>query len=302
METANRPLLGMIGLGNAGMALATALLRHFDLAGYDRDAGRCAVGREAGVRVAASAAQVVAAAQIVFLCLPTPEASRAAAAAMAEGPLQGRLIVECSTVSPDDVDWLSGFLAGHGATAVDSAIVGGVHRLSEGRTTFLLGASAVDHERVRPVLERVAEKIFYLGPAGSGMRAKVINNAVAHTTMVMLLETAAMCVKAGLPVELFFELMRRDSGLSRPLTHRLGERVFRQDFEGGMSTANARKDSALALEMARSMGVPLFTVQAAHSVYEVAMGEDLGALDYASISRLWERWLDISLAPAAGGR
>lgn len=289
-----KPLVGLIGLGNAGLSLATALLKKCDVVGYDRDAARCALARDAGVRVVDSAAGVANATDIILLSLPTPEASLAAARSLSEGALQGRLIVESSTVGPVDIDALVTFFSPHGATVMDSAIVGGVKKLTSGQTTFLVGGSQADYDRVKSILESIAEEIFFLGPTGNGMRAKLVVNAVAHTTMVMLLEAGAMCVKAGMPIELFYKLMRRESGLLRPLTHRLGERILGQDFEGGMNTANACKDSALAMQFGRAMGVPLFTLQASHSVYEMAMGEGLAGLDYASISKLWERWLDIS--------
>jgi 3-hydroxyisobutyrate dehydrogenase-like beta-hydroxyacid dehydrogenase len=125
------------------------------------------------------------------------------------------------------------------------------------------------------------------------MRAKLVNNAVAHTTMVMIMEAAALAAKAGVPMDVFYKLMSRESGLMRPLTHRFGERIRSQDFDGGMSTANARKDSVLILDLARELGVPLFTMQASHTVYEIANNEDLSRLDYASISKLWEKWLGV---------
>jgi 3-hydroxyisobutyrate dehydrogenase-like beta-hydroxyacid dehydrogenase len=89
--------------------------------------------------------------------------------------------------------------------------------------------------------------------------------------------------------------MERESGLMRPLTHRFGERLRRGDFSCGMSTVNARKDSSLILETARKLGVPLFAIAATHSVYELAVAEGMGALDYASMGRLWEKWLGITL-------
>lgn len=49
------------------------------------------------------------------------------------------------------------------------------------------------------------------------------------------------------------------------------------------------------LDLARDLGVPLFTMQASHTVYDIAKAEGLGQLDYASISKLWEGWLDINM-------
>jgi hypothetical protein len=39
--------------------------------------------------------------------------------------------------------------------------------------------------------------------------------------------------------------------------------------------------------------VPLFAIPATHAAYEIAVGEGLGELDYASMGRLWEKWLGI---------
>lgn len=55
-------------------------------------------------------------------------------------------------------------------------------------------------------------------------------------------------------------------------------------------------DAELALIVAPGAGVPLFAVQATHSVYELAAREGLGRQDYAAIARLWERWLGRPLA------
>ena len=114
--------------------------------------------------------------------------------------------------------------------------------------------------------------------------------------MVVLVEAAALAAAQGVPMDVFYELMRRDSGLMRPLTHRFGERILKQDFEGGMSTANARKDSALILDVAKKLGVPMLVISAAHTAYEIAMREGLEQKDYSSISTLWEKWLGVSFA------
>ena len=82
----------------------------------------------------------------------------------------------------------------------------------------------------------------------------------------------------------FFFLGARAAGMRTKL-------IVNHDFSGGMSTANARKDSALVLDTARQFGVPLFATAAAHSVYELAVREGLAGQDYASIGTLWEKWL-----------
>lgn len=290
-----RMSIGLIGLGNAGQALAKALCLDFQIYAYDLDAKRLDEASALGCKQAISLIDVAMKAEIIVLSLPTPGATRAVCQGLVETRLAGKLVIETSTVAPSDIEWMVDFLKPHGASVMDSAIVGGVQRLAKGESTFLVGASEADYERAEPVLSTAADEIFRLGPAGSGMRAKLVNNAVAHTTMVVLLEGAALARKVGVPMDVYYSLMSRESGLMRPLTHRFGERIKNQDFKAGMSTINASKDSTLALDLAHELGVPLFTMQASHTVYDIAKAEGLGHLDYASISKLWERWLDINM-------
>jgi 3-hydroxyisobutyrate dehydrogenase-like beta-hydroxyacid dehydrogenase len=142
-------------------------------------------------------------------------------------------------------------------------------------------------------LDAISSQQMVLGPLGSGMAAKVINNAVSHAVMVVLVEAFSLGAASGVAPDLLVELLKRpDAGLIRPLTHRIAERVLNGDYAGGMTLQAARKDSMLALELGQHAGVPLFAIQAAHTVYEIAMHEGLAREDYAVIATLWEAWLD----------
>jgi 3-hydroxyisobutyrate dehydrogenase-like beta-hydroxyacid dehydrogenase len=68
--------IGMIGLGNAGGAVASALVRHFEVVGFDADAARRAPAEASGVRWAGDAAEVAGSAECVLLSLPHPDISR----------------------------------------------------------------------------------------------------------------------------------------------------------------------------------------------------------------------------------
>ena len=290
--------VGLIGLGNAGLALATPVARKFTVIAYDREESRCKLARAAGIEVAPNARAVAEGCDVLMLCLPNPAISRTVLNEMGTAALERKLIMENSTVGPEDIEAMLSITAPAKARVMEAAILGGVHKLTAGKGTFLVGAADADFAEAKPILESAAEKIFHLGPLGNGMRVKLVCNGVAHAVMVVLIEAAALAAAQGIPMDTFYELMRRDSGLTRPLTHRFFERILNQDFEGGMTIANAHKDSALILQVARDLGVPLFATAAAHTPYEIALGEEKKGgktpLDYASISRLWEKWTGVS--------
>lgn len=182
---------------------------------------------------------------------------------------------------------------------IDAAVIGGIAALSQGRGVFLVGAREDENPEVSKVLGYMAAEVFYIGKQGGGMRAKLVCNGVSHTVYIVLAEAAAVAAAQEIPMETFYRLMARESGLSRPLTHRVKERLFERNFRGGMSTANARKDSKLFLETANSLNVPMFVNAAAHSLYEIAAHEGMAKDDYAIVATLWEKWLNVKLSPEA---
>jgi len=203
----------------------------------------------------------------------------------------GGLIIETSTVNPADVQALAGAAEPHGVRVIDAAILSGVAQMYKGTSALLIGGDDADVAAARPVLDALAVRQKHFGPLGAGMAAKVVNNAVAHAVMVVLVEAGAMAKATGVSGQDLVDLLTgEDAGLTRPLTHRFAERIMRGAYDGGMPTEAARKDSTLALELAQHTGVPLFAIQAAHTVYELGVNDGLGRDDYASIARLWERW------------
>ena len=67
--------VGLIGLGNAGSSVASALTRKVSVVGYDLDERRRAASNELGITCLNSVEEVAESAKHVLLSLPKPEAS-----------------------------------------------------------------------------------------------------------------------------------------------------------------------------------------------------------------------------------
>ncbi len=286
MET----IVGIVGLGNAGSAMATALSGQVPLIGFDIDPSRRQIVADLEIDCVASLADIATRAGSVVLSLPKSEISKAVIAELVSSEKVPDLIIETSTVTHKVAQELQALCQPHNISFIDAAIASGVASMAAGTITFLVGGEADEVAKAHPVLEPMAANIMHLGPVGSGMGAKVVINAVAHAVMVVLIEAGAMASKLDLPMQTLVDILRRDEGLIRPLTHRVQERMMQGNYQGGMSVSNARKDSVLALETAQELGVPLYAIQASHTPYEIAEAIGMGDLDYAALATLWEQW------------
>jgi 3-hydroxyisobutyrate dehydrogenase-like beta-hydroxyacid dehydrogenase len=283
------PRVGVVGLGNMGGVIAARLARSGPVTGFDAEPARREAAAGNGIDVAGDAAAVAAGSDVLLLSLPRPDISRAVLEEAVGALGDGGLVIETSTIGPADARAAHARAAEAGVGYVDAAILSGVEQVRDGTSAFLVGGKAADVERAEPVLRRVCERVMRFAGPGTGMAAKVINNAVAHAEMVVLAEAAALAGAEGIALDRLCELLEQeDAGVKRPLSGRLAGRVRERRYDGGMPTEAARKDSTLALDMARAGGVPLFAMQAADTVYELALRAGLGRKDYASIATLWE--------------
>jgi 3-hydroxyisobutyrate dehydrogenase-like beta-hydroxyacid dehydrogenase len=284
--------IALCGLGQMGLPVAHRLATAHEVLAYDLAEERRALAETYERVTTTDRLDGLAACGTVVLCLPNPAVSRSVLGELAGTIAAGTLVVETSTVLPQDVREWATLLEPAGARVLDAAILSGVAQMEGGTATLLVGGSASDVDAARSVLDALGGAGWSrFGDLGAGMAAKVVNNGVAHAVMVVLVEAFAMARAEGLDLaDVAAVLERPDGGLIRPLTHRVMERMARGDYEGGMPLEAARKDSTLALAMAQRSGTPLFATQAAQSVYDLALAAGLGRADYAAVAKLWEDW------------
>ncbi|MCF8481704.1 MAG: NAD(P)-dependent oxidoreductase [Rhodospirillum sp.] len=283
--------IALYGLGNMGFPLARRLARGAALRVFDLDRESLARAEaDFGAQVIGTPADVTDC-PFVVLCLPHPAASLAVLQAVVPHLRPGSVVIETSTVNPEDMVRAARILEGTGVALIDASILAGVSQMEDGSASLLLGGEDEAIAKAAPVLDLITEKRVHFGPLGTGAAAKVINNAVAHAVMVVVAEAGSMATASGVNIDSLIGLLSdAQMGLHRPLTFRYAKRVRQGDYEGGMPLAAARKDSELALALAQAAKVPLFAIQACHTVYEMGVGAGLGREDYAAIAKLWTAW------------
>ncbi|HYF06872.1 MAG TPA: NAD(P)-binding domain-containing protein, partial [Acetobacteraceae bacterium] len=265
--------VAIYGLGNMGYPLAERIGRKFPTQVFDLDAAQLTRAQQAFGATPIRTAEDLASTPVVVLCLPSPKASLAVLQQIARHLPRGAVVLETSTVNPEHVHAGQKLLEPHGVDLVDASIMAGVGQMVAGSASLALGGSLDAIARAQPVLDAIAAKQVHFGALGAGAAAKVINNAVAHAVMVVVAEAGAMATAAGVSCEKLIALLSdAQMGLHRPLTHRYAERIVKGDYTGGMPLEAARKDSVLALQLAQTLGVPLFAIQGSHTAAPPASG------------------------------
>ena len=284
--------IALVGLGQMGLPIAKRLATEFDVLAFDISAERRALADENERITTTENLDELAACSVIVLSLPNPAVSLDVLSQMLPHFKGGSLVVETSTVLPQDVREEQRMLESAGVRVVDAAVLSGVAQMESGNATLLVGGASADIDEAAPVLSALGGAgVERFGELGTGMAAKVVNNGVAHAVMVVLVEAFALARAEGVDLnDIAAMLNREDGGLQRPLNHRIMDRMASGDFTGGMPLDAARKDSTLALAMAQQARTPLFATQAAQTVYDIAASLGLGREDYSAVAKLWEEW------------
>ncbi len=248
---------GYIGLGNLGGHLAASLIRAgHQVTVYDRDPSLAVRLAEMGATVAGSAAEVAAATDHVFTCLPSPAVSELVLAEILPKMKPGATWIENSTLGRDDIVRLGGVAAAAGIRLLEAPVTGGVHLAARGEITVLAGGDADLVALHRPALEVIGNRLFHMGPLGSAAIIKVITNMLAFIHLVADGEALMLAKRGGLDLKTAWEVITASSGSS--FVHETeGQLILNGSYDIAFSMDLALKDLGFAMGFGREFGVPL---------------------------------------------
>jgi 3-hydroxyisobutyrate dehydrogenase-like beta-hydroxyacid dehydrogenase len=275
----DKPVIGFIGLGNMGGAIAAAMIK----AGVDLHV--CDISRAAeaklvalGATAHASPKSVASSAGIVCTCLASNEASASVLFAD-DGVIHGSQIhtlVEMSTIGPHHVSASAAALAETQIATVDAPVSGGAKDAAAGILVIMVAGSDAAVHCAMPVLSAISSRVKRVGSKpGQGQLMKLINNLLAGANLAAAVEALALGAQLDLDRAAMVELVSMSSGQSRILDKKAPALVSRQfDADAGGTIALLAKDFALAFEEARLAGVSavsLPTLAGARAVWDSAM-------------------------------
>jgi 3-hydroxyisobutyrate dehydrogenase-like beta-hydroxyacid dehydrogenase len=260
--------IGIIGLGNIGMPIAVNLLKAgFELSAFDVRPERCSEIRAKGGRIATSGLDLVRASDYVISLvrdIPQTEEVIHGKDGLWEGPVEGKTLIIMSTILPEFIREFAAFAAARKVTVIDAAISGADVAAKEGTLTIMVGGPEDAFEDTLPLFKAVGRNVFHLGPVGSGMVVKLVNNAIRTVNLYGTREGLKLAVQAGVDPKRLFDVVNVSTGQSWGSDH--WERDQREVESYGRDPQNSRfsnmaKDRDIALNFAQEIAVDVPLLQ-----------------------------------------
>ena len=298
--------VAFIGLGHMGGRMCrNVITAGFQVTAYDLDADALARTAADGARPAESVADCVRDAEILLTSLPGPPqvdavlcgagGGESAIAAMAPGSI----VVDMSTSSLEVGRRARAAADAAGVALLDAPVAGQTIGAEAGTLAIYAGGESEAFARALPVLEAMGDpqRIFLLGPGGSGYAVKLLLNLLWFIQAVATAEALTIGVKAGVDLSNLHTALVASPANSVFLERDVLPLLERGDYDDGFAMKLVTKDLGLAVDLARDVGVPVelsAVVEQIHRRARSVYGDDAGEMSavrlYEDLAGLELRW------------
>jgi 2-hydroxy-3-oxopropionate reductase len=285
------PRVGVLGTGAMGGPMVRTLLgKGWEVLVAPRDRQRADELAAAGAVVVADPAAIASATDRVLLCLPDTAAVRGVlfspAGLLAGAPWSG-LVIDTSTLPPEDARAIAAELAARGVASLDAPVSGGPRGAQGGTLAIMVGGPAEALERARPVLEAIGSRVIHCGGPGAGQVTKACNQLIVMSTVVAVAEALRLAEHAGVDPWAVREALLGGYAAS-PILELQGARILRGDFVPGGRAIFHAKDIAAIAGLSAALDLPLPLFEAVRAQFERLFALEGGPdLDHSAVATLY---------------
>jgi 3-hydroxyisobutyrate dehydrogenase-like beta-hydroxyacid dehydrogenase len=278
--------LGFIGLGIMGGNMVARLLeKGHTVTGYNRTFSKAQWLIDKGMNFAESPKAVALASDVTF-SMVTNAAALASVAEGSDGLLAGlsagKFYIDMSTVSPEASRALAAMVRERGADMVDAPVSGSVITLQQGKLSVMVGGRKETFERLQPLLLDIGPKVTHVGDNGIALSMKIAINLQLAVQMLAFSEGVLLAEKSGISREVAVDVMVH-SAIASPMIQYRGPFVLQQPPEAWFDVNMMQKDMLLAMEMGRTLNVPVPTTAISNEFLTAARGMGWEKLDFAAM-------------------
>ncbi len=289
--------VAFLGLGIMGRGMATNLVK----AGHEVTVWNRTPGKTIeGARSASTCAEAAREAEVVWMCVSDTKAVES----FLFGPYgiepalrEGMIVADSSTISPAATKKFAERVRAHGADYVDTPVTGSKIAAEGGSLVFIVGGTEASIEKLKALFAAMGKMFFRVGETGKGQAAKLAMNLQIALIYEGFAEGLTLAAKLGVTAQTLLPLIQASMIRSGVVDYK-APFVLKRDFTPNFPMKLMHKDIRLMLEAAKEARVKLPALEIVEEIYDVAVEDGNGDLDYSAIITLLEKWAGVEVKEA----
>jgi len=278
--------IGIIGLGMLGNAVALHLLDSgFEVTVYNRTKEKTIQVREKGAKVVTSPKEVAENSELIITVVKDATAVKEISFekdGIIEGKHEKLIVADMSTIDPSESKNISRKFQEYNIHKLDIPVMGGPNIAITGDLVMMASGNKESFDYCKNVFEKIANKVFFLGESGVAHSVKLAMNLQITMLALALSEGILFVKKANADPKIFLKILN-STNFKTGMSEKKAFKMIDGKFDATFTLANLKKDISIITSTAKSLGIELPMIKKAEEVYENAIKEGFGEIDYTGI-------------------
>ena len=278
--------VGIIGLGMLGSAVAEHLFDSgFQVSAYNRTKEKTVNLENKGVKIFTSPKDVAINSELVIIIVKDAKAVKEISFGK-NGIIEGRheklIVADMSTIDPTESKNISKQFQDNDIYKLDIPVMGGPNVAISGNLVMMVSGDKNSYENCKSIFEKIANKIFFLGGDGVAHSVKLAMNMQITMLALALSEGITLLKKSNVDPKIFLDILN-STYFKTGMSEKKAYKMIEGNYDVTFTLANLKKDISTMTNTAKSLGIELPMISKAEQVYENAINEGLGDIDYTGI-------------------
>ena len=284
--------VGIIGTGLLGSSIAKRLASSgHKISAYNRTRQKVEELKNFGIQVADSPKDLASNCELVITILKDAsviEQMAFGSSGIIYGKHDGLIVADMSTINPISSRNIAKKFADNGISMIDTPVMGGPSLAEKGQMVVMVGGKKEIYEKCKAVFDSIGEKTFLLGENGSGHAMKLAMNSQIAILALSLSEGIILAKKSGLDPMTFLEILN-STYFKTGMSINKGPKMVKGDFGPSFFLKMMQKDLDEIDYTAKKVGANMPISKLANEIYQNAIKEGLGDIDYTGILSYLEK-------------
>jgi len=284
--------ISYVGLGTMGSGMVSNLLKAgYELTVWNRSVERNKPFARKGARVADTPANAVRDVDLVMYSLSNDQAVEEVvfgANGILSGINAGQIAIDMSTVLPATSLREQEAYSKRGADFLDAPVFGSKKEAADAKLWIMAAGKRDAFEKVKPVLQHLAQTIHYFGKNGNAAAMKLVGNLIVALEMEALAEGLVLAQKAGLDLSTVMEVVKV-ADFRSPLLVSNGQNILKRDFSTSFALKLMLKDAGLIEKFAGSLQSPIPALRVVQKNLESAVALGFGKENASAVIKALEK-------------
>ena len=278
--------IGIIGIGMLGEAVALNLLNlGYDVSVYNRTKEKIIEIEKKGAIVMDSPKTMAENVELIIITVKDATAVKEISfgeKSIIESKNKKLIVADMSTIDSVESKYIATKFQQNNIQKLEIPVMGGPNVAIMGKLVMMASGPKNSFDYCKTVFDKIANQVFFLGEQGVANSIKLAMNLQITMLALSLSEGITLVEKSKVDPKIFLQVLN-STYFKTGMSENKAFKMIDGNYDATFTMANLKKDITIMTNTAKELGIQLPMITKAEEIYENAINEGLGDLDYTGI-------------------